>query len=49
MWEYVKRNGSQSFKLTFDEIRNCHNSKNPCFSYIQIGCSSELLIEDIKK
>ncbi len=22
LWEYVKNNGSQSFKLTFDEIRD---------------------------
>jgi len=22
LWEYVKNNGSRSFKLTFDEIRN---------------------------
>lgn len=22
LWEYVQKNGSQSFKLTFDEIQN---------------------------
>ena len=22
LWEYVKKNGSQSFKLTFEEIQN---------------------------
>ncbi len=22
LWEYVKRNGSQSFKMTFEEIQN---------------------------
>ena len=36
LWEYVQKNGSQSFRLTFEEIQDIALKDQPWQGYLQL-------------